>query len=151
LRKPTNQPTNQTTPLRASSYLPRLKLPPALHGSKAPLARWLVRRMRDLCDRCWVGDIFLAFEKKIAIAIAIAICVKHVRDRFCLSRYKTVWGASERHCISLSLPLLFGFFRRFFFAFVFFPFKARKNRVCTWLLVRTLRTYLLTYHVWHFF
>ncbi len=60
----TNQPTNQPTPQRASSYLPRLKLPPALHGSKAPLARWLVRHMRDLCDGCSFGDIFLAFEKK---------------------------------------------------------------------------------------
>ncbi len=99
--------------------------------------------MRDLCDGWLVWRYFL----RTKIAIRIAICEKHVRERFSLSRYKNRVGC-ERACvtaISLGLsPLLssLGSFVASSSGFVFFPFKAGTNRVCTWLLVRTLRTYL---------
>jgi hypothetical protein len=60
-----NQPTNQPTPLRARRLLPtKTETASSSQGSKAPLARWLVGRMRDLCDRGSSGDIFLAFERE---------------------------------------------------------------------------------------
>ncbi len=99
--------------------------------------------MRDLCDGWLVWRYFL----RTKIAIRIAICEKHVRERFSLSRYKNRVGC-ERACvtaISLGLsPLLssLGSFVASSSGFVFFPFKAGTNRVCTWLLVRTLCTYL---------
>jgi hypothetical protein len=124
----TNQPTNQHHCEQEGSYLPRLKLPPAHKARKLRLlAGSLVA-----CGICVIEARLEIFfwrlrEKKIAIAIAIAIFVKHVRDRFSLSRYKTVWGACEGASERASLhffPHLFGFFRGFFFVFVFFPFKA---------------------------
>jgi hypothetical protein len=143
LWKPTNQPTNQHHSEQALTYqdwnclqLYTARKLRSLAGSfvtcgicvmdaRLEIFFWRLRkknrnhnRNRNLCEtRTW-SFLSLPLQNRVGC--------ERASER-----------AKERHCISL-----FRFFRRFFFVFIFFPFKVGTNRVCTWLLVRTLRTYL---------
>ncbi len=139
-----NQLTNQPTPLRASSYLPRLKLPPPYTARKLRSLAGSLAGSFVTCGICVIDARLQIFFWRLR---------KKNRNRnrnLCETRtwsFLSIPLQNRVDCVRASviayplLPLLFGFFRRFFF--VFFPFKAGTNRVCPWPLVRTLRTNLL--------
>jgi hypothetical protein len=147
----TNQPTNQQTPLRASSYLPRLKLPPPIHGSKAPLAGWLAGSSHARFV-WWMARLEIFFERKKSQSESQSVRNTYVS----VSLYpvtKTVWGASEP--ASLQYPLGFPLSSRLWVLSSLLLRASSSSRLkraqtasvpgCSYV------PYVPTYHVWHFF